>query len=111
MPVPAPEPGPIPGISELQDRLSRRGEDLKRRAESVSSVSTDDVKEIQSELAKGFTDATNSMDALARTTSKLDGASSEVRMPPTNCWHLLNGRSTLLWQHEAAKHSMSFTMP
>ena len=80
VPVPAPEPGPIPGISEIQDRLSRRGEDLKRRVESVSSVSTDDVKEIQSELAKGFTDATNSMDALARTTSKLDGASSEVRI-------------------------------
>ena len=80
VPVPAPEPGPIPGISEIRDRLSRRGEDLKRRAESVSSVSTDDVKEIQSELAKGFTDATNSMDALARTTSKLDGASSEVRI-------------------------------
>jgi hypothetical protein len=80
VPVPAPEPGPIPGISEIRDRLSRRGEDLKRRAESVSSVSTDDVKEIQSELSKGFTDATNSMDALARTTSKLDGASSEVRI-------------------------------
>ena len=80
VPVPAPEPGPIPGTSEIRDRLSRREEDLKRRAESVSSVSTDDVKEIQSELAKGFTDATNSMDALARTTSKLDGASSEVRI-------------------------------
>ena len=80
VPVPAPEPGPIPGISEIRDRLSRRGEDLKRRAESVSSVSTDDVKEIQSKLAKGFTGATNSMDALARTTSKLDGASSEVRI-------------------------------
>ena len=80
MPVPAPEPGPIPGTSEIRDRLSRREEDLKRRAESVSSVSTDDIKEIQSELAKGFTDATNSMDALARTTSKLDGASSEVRI-------------------------------
>ena len=80
VPVPAPEPGPIPGTSEIRDRLSRREEDLKRRAESVSSVSTDDVKEIQSELSKGFTDATNSMDALARTTSKLDGASSEVRI-------------------------------